>query len=442
LDIVASIVEEIKSTNSRNAKEAILVKYKDVHAFRNVMHFIYNPYQHTGISDKKMKAYKSDISGLCLLEDAINYFSCHTTGAECDVTFAWYFVNSQETKRAKALAYAMVTKNLKIGLTETTLNKVYGANFIPVIGCALGVEYGKIKSKMAGIYIASRKIDGIRRLLVKENGYITMYSRSGIPDEGLVDIIREASYLPDNVVYDGELEAIGDFQNNIALRQATSSIANSNGHRTGLTFNIFDMIPVDEFKLGESLHIALVRKRAIELMFGFATMEDIEPLRHLSMMKYIKAVPIECVSDNLALHEKVFHRMVAAGEEGLMLIKAASKYKVGKRTNDWVKMKNYLSIQLKVVDLFEGTGKYKNMLGGVLVDYQGQLVGVGSGFNDFEREHFWQKPHNILTKTIDIVCQGESVDSTTGNVSLNCAIYKGVTDQEKELGAFIKLMEA
>lgn len=436
MEKIAKVVQQIKETSSRTRKESILEKNKDLPGFKEVMHFIYNPYQRTGISDKKMDAHRVAGTSPITLSAFLKFFSEHQTGTIDDVILAWGFVNSQTSKAANELAYAMATKNLKIGVTEKTLNKIYGDTFIPVIGCELGVEYAKTKSKMSGIYISSRKIDGIRRLLVKEAGVISMYSRSGMPDDGLVDIIREAANLPDNMVYDGELEAIGEFSDNIALRQATNSIANRKGDRTGLTYNVFDAVPIEDFKLGQSKHVALVRKRFVDVLFGVTPMPDVQSL---APMEFIKAVPIECISDDLALHEKVFFRMVANGEEGLMLIKADSLYKVGKRTNDWVKMKNYVAISLPVIGVYEGTGKYTGMLGGVYVDYCGNSVGTGSGFDDAERKKYWDNPELIVGKNIKIVCQGESSDSTTGLVSLNCAIYKGITDAATT--EFVKLME-
>src|SRR5690606_27646628 len=135
--------------------------------------------------------------------DVIRYFEKNQTGSDKDVYFAWLFINAQETEQARDLAIAMVTKDLKIGVTDTSLNKVYGADFIPKIGCMLGVSYPENKHKVRGPFIATEKLDGIRRILVKENGECRMYSRSGIEDEGLVEIIEEARYLPDNTVYDG-----------------------------------------------------------------------------------------------------------------------------------------------------------------------------------------------------------------------------------------------
>lgn len=419
------MVEQLGGTSSRLRKESILLHNKDLHGFKEVMQFIFDPYLHTGISDKKMSNGSTSRDIIITLSEALTYFKTHQTGSLADVAFAWSFVNCQSTRITRNLAYSIVTKNLKIGVTERTLNKIYGDTFIPVIGCNLGVDMAKVRSKMSGIYISSRKIDGARRLLVKENGNMMMYTRSGHVDEGLVDILAEAVHLPDNMVYDGELEAIGTFKDNIALRQATNSIANTKGRRTGLTYNIFDAVPVEDFKLGESKHNALARKRFIDVLFGLWPMEGVIPLPELT---FIKAVPIEAVSANLSLHEKIFFRMIEAGEEGLMLIKADSLYKVGKRTNDWVKMKNYSEIFLPVVDIFEGAGKYEGMLGGVRVDYMGTRVGVGSGFTDHERLDYWNNPEKILQKVIRVVCQGESKDSTTNIVSLNCPIYKGIAD--------------
>ena len=194
----------------------------------------------------------------------------HTTGAGTDLAYAALFIRSTEKYQpeAKNLAIAIVTQELKIGITSTSLNMVYGNDFIPKIGCMLGVKLGDSSAVASGIHtdrivwpcIVTEKLDGIRRILVKEKGICRVYSRSGHEDTGLYEIIGDAAYLPDNTVYDGELLAKGTFKDSIALRQATNSIANSKGAKAGLTFNIFDMVQLDEFKRGQSSNTALVRK--------------------------------------------------------------------------------------------------------------------------------------------------------------------------------------
>lgn len=430
---IARAVYEIQATPGRNDKLALLEKYAELPGFKDVLQFIYNPYIRTGIAANKLAKGKHSMCDTTITaHDAIRYFEKNQTGSDKDVHFAWLFINAQETEQAKDLAIAMVTKDLKIGITDTSLNKVYGADFIPKIGCMLGVPYSENKHKVKGPFIATEKLDGIRRILVKENGKCRMYSRSGIEDEGLVEIIEEAKYLPDNTVYDGELLAMGTYSNSIALRQATNSIANRKGIRTGVIFNIFDIIPIDEFKRGVSKYTALNRKVLLGSMFGdegirylrddWAKLLVAFDLGH--KFRTIKAVPILGVVNTEEEIAELVTPIWKRGGEGIMLNTMEGLYEI-KRSNSLLKVKYVKSMDLKVVDIQEGTGKYEGMLGAAIVDYKGYRVGVGSGFSDEERQRFWNNPEEIIGKTIEIDTFGESKDQL-GNISLNCPIFRGV----------------
>lgn len=431
---IARAVYEIQATPGRNDKLALLERYAELPGFKDVLQFIYNPYIRTGIADSKLiKGEHSMCDASITVQDAIKYFEKNQTGSDNDVHFAWLFINAQDTAEAKNLAIAMVTKNLKIGISDKSLNKVYGDNFIPRIGCMLGVPYPENKHKVKGPFIATEKLDGIRRILVKENGKSRMYSRSGIEDEGLVEIIEQASYLPDNTVYDGELLAMGTYRNSIALRQATNSIANRNGIRTGVTFNIFDIIPLDEFKKGKSKYNALNRKLLLGAMFGDDGVQYLHDDWAKMMVAFdigaqgltaIKAVPILGVVNTEEEIAELVAPIWKRGGEGIMLNTFEGYYEL-KRSNSLLKVKYVESMDLKVVDMLEGTNKYKGMMGALVVDYKGYRVGVGSGFSDEERQRFWDNPEEIIGKTIEVDTFGESKDQF-GNVSLNCPVFRGV----------------
>ncbi len=431
---IARAVYEIQAAPGRNDKLALLRQYENLPGFKETLRFVYDPYIKTGIADKKLIKGMHDMKDEQLtVYDIIEYFEANQTGTDDDVHFAWLFINAQETDQAKDLAFAMIIKNLKIGVTDTSLNKVYGADFIPRIGCMLGMPYPENKHKVKGPFIATEKLDGIRRILVKEKGKCRLYSRSGIEDEGLVEIIEEAKYLPDNTVYDGELLAIGTYENSIALRQATNSIANRKGIRKGVLFNIFDIIPLDEFKKGKSKYNALNRKLLLGAMFGD------EGIRHLHddwakmMVAFdigaqgltaIKAVPILGVANTEEEIAELVTPIWKRGGEGIMLNTFDGYYEL-KRSNSLLKVKYVESMDLKVVDILEGTNKYKGMMGALVVDYKGYRVGVGSGFSDEERQRFWDNPEEIIGKTIEVDTFGESKDQFE-NVSLNCPIFRGI----------------
>ena len=430
---IARAIYEIQATPGRNDKLTLLEKYAELPGFKETMRFVYDPYIKTGIADKKlMKGIHGMKNEQLTVYDVIKYFEVNQTGTDDDVHFAWLFINAQETEQARDLAFAMVTKNLKIGITDTSLNKVYGTDFIPRIGCMLGVPYPENKHKVKGPFIATEKLDGIRRILVKEKGRCRLYSRSGIEDEGLVEIIEEARYLPNNTVYDGELLAIGTYENSIALRQVTNSIANRKGIKTGVSFNIFDIIPLDEFKKGKSKYNALNRKLLLGAMFGdegiqylhddWAKMIVAFDLGY--KFKTIKVVPILGVINTEEEIAELVAPIWERGGEGIMLNTMEGPYEI-KRSNNLLKVKYNESLDLKVVDMLEGTNKYKGMMGALIVDYKGYRVGVGSGFSDEERQRFWDNPEEIIGKTIEVDTFGESKDQL-GNVSLNCPVFRGV----------------
>lgn len=436
MDKIASIIKLIGNTSSSNDKLYLLKKNEDVKGLKEVLKFIYNPYCKTGISSKKLEVALNSIGPARDVEwsEAIEYFSKNQTGTLADLTFAGTFVSSSYRnygEEAMDLAKAIVTQDLKIGVTSTTLNKVYGADFIPKVGCMLGTLYGDVgPQKTNWPCIVTEKLDGIRRILVKENDVVKCYSRSGHLDEGLVEIIAEAKYLPDNTVYDGELLAAGDFKDSIALRQATNSIANSKGEKTGLTFNIFDMVPVDEFYRGQSKKNALIRKLTLGAMLMDESIQYLDE-RWATLiqafgihreLQHIKPVPILGLVNNMADVEPIVASIWAQGGEGVMLNSTSGLYEI-KRSKELLKVKHTEEHTLVVIDAIEGTGKFENMLGALVVEYKGNRLGVGSGFTDEQRKHIWEHPAMYRGRKVEIETFGESTNAL-GEVSLNCPIFK------------------
>lgn len=430
------IIKAIASTSSYTDKITLLRRNAAVPHLKDILRFIYNPYCKTGISDAKLaKAFAQDHSTerSVAVDEAIQYFSTHQTGSDADLQFARNFIltsTSAYGPDAGRLASAMVTQNLRIGVSVTALNTAYGDDFIPKVGCMLGTPYADV-SRVAWPCIVTEKLDGIRRILIKEHGVCRMYSRSGHEDTGLVEILKDAEQLPDNFMYDGELLAAGAFKDSIALRQATNSLAASKGVKKGLTFNVFDMVPIDEFYAGRSKANALARK----LRLGATLMDDsiqiLEPelWAHLITafgiyqdLKTIRSVPIlglaQCIDDI----DDIVAEIWARGGEGVMLNTATGPYEV-KRSKQLLKIKHSEERVLTVVNMTEGTGKFEGMLGALVVIYKDNYLGVGSGFTDDQRRHIWDNPGLYIGRNVEIETFGESVNSA-GEVSLNCPIFK------------------
>lgn len=439
---VTKVIKAIGATSGYNDKLALLKRHASTPGLKEILKFIYNPYCKTGISDAKLN--KFPVSALDVVQnvswkEAIEYFSRHQTGSDADVMFALHFIHSTRVQYgpdAMRLACTIVTQNLKIGITATSLNNVYGKDFIPKTGCMLGTPFDDVPAhKITWPCIVTEKLDGVRRILVKENGVCRFYSRSGHEDAGLVEILEEAKHLPDNFVYDGELLAIGNFKDCIAQRQATNSIANSKGNKTGLSFNVFDMVPIDDFYSGECKIPAADRK----LRLG-ATLMD-ESIQYLAEdwvhriaafgiyedLQFIKPVPILGVVNNIQSVEPIVDVIWKRGGEGVMLNVANGPYEI-KRSKKLLKVKHVEEFVLPVVDIIEGTGKYEDAMGAIVCLYTASngaqsYVGVGSGFTDDQRRDIWNNPEKYIGLKAEIESFGESTNAQ-GYKSINCPIFK------------------
>lgn len=433
---VAEIILKVQQESSYLYKQSILQRNASNKLLREILRFIYNPYFKTNISWSKLQK-APYYSGYPVPQDPLEimqYLRENPTGDKetCGVVNTW--MCTRKTPNERWLAEALITQDLQIGVNTATLNKVFGADFIPKLGCMLGTPIDKIpQSKQAWPYIVTEKLDGVRRILVKQNGNIRMFSRSGHEDFGLVDIIKEAKALPDNYAYDGELLAEGSFTDSIAQRQATNSLANKKGERRGLTFNIFDMVPVNDFLSGCSLIPAIERKLKLAAVLnddsGASLVAEEEQFTQLEIAysdfanhKVIKSVPILAVASSMEDIEPIVNHLWNAGREGVMLNDIKAPYE-SKRVKSLVKMKKTETYVLRVEGFTEGSGKNEGSLGALITEYKDCYLQVGSGFTDYERYDIWTNQDKYKGMLFEVEAFGESTNKQ-GLVSLNCPIFK------------------
>jgi len=439
---VAEVLHLVKNISSTIEKSLVLHKNKDLEGLKEVLHFIYNPYVKSGISKAKfLKALdlKVEVNERWDTFAIINFLSNNQTGSYASlIAVAKYIkcMKAAESALVDWLAEGIVTQELKIGADVKTLNSVFGANFIPVVGCMLGTDISKVKlDGSMWPMIVTEKFDGTRRILIKQGNSCRFFSRSGIEDTGLIEIEQEAQHLPNNTVFDGELLAVGMYEDSIALRQATNSIANSKGAKLGVIFNIFDVLPVDEFFAGKSTAPAYQRKAYLAALFkddGLSYLVDNNQDTIHSMFRaigidhnfqFIQAVPILGVVRNMDEVTPIISEIWKLDGEGVMLNTYGGLYEV-KRSKNLLKVKYTEDHELQVIDMVEGQGKFEGMLGALIVDYKGNRLGVGSGFDESTRRHVWDNQSDYIGKIVDIETFGESKNSL-GEVSLNCPIFKG-----------------
>lgn len=268
----------------------------------------------------------------------------------------------------------VLKKNLRIGATAKTVNKAFGEIVVPSFDIMKADSYNPDMDLNRKIIIQD-KLDGYRCIITKQGNQITAYSSNGniIP---LKTISERLMNIKGDVVLDGELVN--------STRTSTSKVINAliKGNQTiddiTLIYYPFDIHPFDDYVSGN--HTKTTKDRLIDLEMMVAPNKNVKP---------VKSVVVDRVEQVIGLYKQA--RL--EGKEGIIVKDPEGLYEP-KRSKNWIKLKGINSCTLKVVDVFEGTNKYKGMLGGVICQSScGTLVTrVGSGFNDEDREVYWKTP--------------------------------------------------
>lgn len=425
MDNLIKIINDLKSDSSRTGKEKILKDNENDALFRYVLKFVYNPFIVTGLSTKKInKKVKVEIDSkhdFKEIEDVLRYLKVHNSGRDYDIAVVQNFINKLSTKEAKDIAKQIVTKSLKVGITEKTINKVYGKDEIPSFSVMLAESYAKKESHLTGKFYVTQKLDGNRCIAIKDNDKVRFFTRKGQPIEGMTDLEKEIMKLRNGIVLDGELLLRND--NNLPadeLFRETQKVVRKDGVKKNLEFYAFDILSVEEFKNGISIDKYEHRREKLESLFSFFG-EDFE---------YTKVLPVLYKGDDKNMIGVLMKYAEEKGWEGLMINSADGLYQ-SKRTSDLLKVKHMETADLLVISIEKAIdGQFKDMLARVNVEYKGNLVGVGSGFSIEERKKFAENPDLIVGKIIEVQYFEESKDEKTGRPSLRFPVFKGIREDK------------
>jgi DNA ligase-1 len=307
----------------------------------------------------------------------------------------------------------VIRRDLRCGISDKTINKICKKTDyeIPIFGCQLATN-SEGRPEMKGTKRLEPKLDGVRVLLMaisSDDGEImtTCYSRNGKVFENFTHIEEQirtnftkiarkaaTSNMSIGFVLDGEV--IGNtFQE--LMRQARRK---ENAQAEDSVFNVFDVIPLDDFRRG--YWNAQLSKR-------IKILEDIRPV--IDTMPNVELLPHIMVDLDTAAGRDQLNRyakdQVNAGFEGIMIKDVNAPYEC-KRNTFWMKWKPTITVDLTVVGLEEGTGRNQGRLGALVcqgVDDDKEIsVNVGSGFSDEDRDSYWNNSDAIIGRTAEILC--------------------------------------
>ncbi|UUV46486.1 DNA ligase [Bacillus phage vB_BanS-Thrax3] len=415
---IYGVFSQLQETSSKTGKEEILKRHKGDEDILKALDFLLNPFVVTGISTKKMKKKITRPETVVFpteFDALINYINNNNSGRDIDVLAIRAYIDTLD-EHMQEFVRKFVTKDLKLGISEKTVNKVYGKNTIPTFAVMLAESFAKKEAKVTGKFYVTLKLDGNRCVAIREGDTIKFFTRQGKAILDMVDLENQFMFLPSGYVYDGELLLVNkDNLPSDELFRATQKVVRKDGEKKDLEFHIFDMLPVEEFFDGKSKDTYEQRRNKL------FTIEE-----HVYKQPNIHVLPVLYEGTNKEMISHLMRWVEENGHEGLMVNTADGLY-LTKRTDGLLKVKKFKTADLLCVSVEHAIdGQFEGLMGRINVEYKGNLVGVGSGFTIDERRQYIANPDEIVGKIIEVQFFEESQDEKTGQLSLRFPVFKGI----------------
>lgn len=446
------LLNKIELTSSLNSKQEILKEGESNSVLKHLLYLAYNPYlqfyikkipkielhQKTNVAVKSVDTFnyykflelladlkKRNITGNAAISNVIDFLK-DCSREECK----WY--------------ERVIGKDLKIGLADKGINKAF-KGLIPIYEVLLAdkispselnLDNSKALKMLPDRMVTQYKIDGFRlNIHTLESGENVIRTRNGKYVTGYKDLEKSASKLPRGYVFDGEIvspELFDWIQENvkshsddvIANRDLFSEVMShafsKEDNKKGI-FNVFDVVPIDEWVMRKSTQTYEERLNTLNDLVKPLNLPDIMVVPTSKVFYKKNKKDLETIVEQ-------FHQFLNIGWEGLMIKNLDSVYE-WKRSKNLLKMKLMDTVDLVVTEMFEGSGKYSGMMGGVYCDYKGYKLGVGSGWTDYDRERFWKNPNSIIGKTLEIAYQAETKNKN-GGLSLSFPVVKSIREDK------------
>ena len=300
----------------------------------------------------------------------------------------------------------IIKRDLRAGFTANSVNKaVPGAIF--VFTCMLSHKYESKRIKSWPV-VAEEKLDGVRCIGIYKKGETKFYSRTGkeFPNfesigKNLTLYIESHAKIPSlgahkvPLVFDGEVMT-GEFNETVG-----------DVHKKGVqaqtaVFHAFEMMSLEvfngnpDFAKPASLPYSKRRATLESFLDGYSGAD-------------VRLTDLWMINDE----EELFERnaaILAQGGEGVIVKPLDGTYEK-KRSFNWLKIKAQDSVDCPIVGYEEGTGKYVDTLGALVVDYKGVLVSV-SGMKDADRHEFWSNQDKYMGVLVEVEYHEETPDKS------------------------------
>ncbi len=259
-------------------------------------------------------------------------------------------------------------------------------------------------------WVFEMKWDGYRAVAELDGDNVRLYSRNGITfDKAYPKIFNALRSMKLNAVLDGEIVVFDEYGKPSFQRLQNYQVRD----RATIHYYVFDCLQVN----GKATdHLPLINRK--EILAGLLPKSD--------CVKYCDHIEDE--------GKALFREVLKMNFEGIIAKRKKSRYLIGKRTADWLKIKNINSREAVIVGFTAPKGA-RSYFGSLLIgEYKkGKLVsigGVGTGFTEKSLKDIHGQLKKIIRKTspLDVPIRQTS-DMTWVDPVLVCNInYTEITE--------------
>lgn len=396
-----SIIEELRSNNSRNFKEETLKKHSESRLIEKVLYYTLSPRKQFYV--RKIPKYTTCYNRSMSLDnsfDVLDTLHNRNVTGHAAIELVKETLSSLEESDAKVFEL-ILSKDLKCGVNTSTVNKVFPGLIeeTPYQRCSLLKDMNKDKiSWEQGLY-SQEKLDGMfANVVVGEKESVFSRNGSSFPIEPFRDIIDDLQqFLHEesaNLVFHGEIVVY--YNDELLKREVGNGVLNSllktgefDSSQYRIHFVVWDCLDYEEFFEGRTS--SAYHKR-------FHALENITPSDETN----VSLCPTRIVY-SFEEAKRHYKELASLGKEGTILKDSNSIWKDGTSKQMW-KFKVEAEAELRVVGFTEGNGKNKDLFGSIQCISEDSLLEVNvSGFSDDQRKEISDNRELYLDKIVSVV---------------------------------------
>jgi hypothetical protein len=413
---ILQILEEIGSDTKRGHKIALIEKYKINNLFMRVVKLALDPYINFYIRKIPEYTHNGD-NGLVWAINQLEKLSSRELTGNAGIEHLRYILSNIAHKDAVVIE-RIIGKDLRCGMADGIVNAVVD-RYIPTYPCLLARPYDEKNIKNITYPAFSQlKADGLRANAFVNENKVHLCGRSGREidllgalDEALINLGSKFDYP---VVFDGEFVVVDD-KENIIDRKTGNGIINkaikgtiSEEEAKLIRFQIWDAIPMHEFKKGQSTEDYEYRLEELILAVDSIVINSTKRQPYW-------VIPFKVVN-NLEEAVQHFEQLLSQGHEGTILKNFCALWE-DSRSKHLVKMKAERDCDLEIIGYNHGEGKYLGQVGSLICVSSDRKVEVAiSGFSEDLRKEITDNIFGLIGKIVTVTYNERIKSSVRTNI--------------------------